>query len=86
MRWRYSEEALTRLLELQRRIASTAAKFVVPGGHLVYTTCSILKAENDDQVASLIKSENLELVKEPFRSYPQQGGMDGFFGAVLRKK
>ena len=85
MRWRFSDETLTRLLELQNRVAKTACKFVAPRGRLVYATCSILKEENDDQVARLVKDEKLEIVGEPFRSLPQHGGMDGFFAAVLRR-
>lgn len=86
MRWRYADETLTRLLELQSRIARTASKFLAPGGNMVYSTCSVLKEENDAQVEKLAEDEKLEIVGEPFRSYPQKGGMDGFFAAVLRRK
>lgn len=75
-----------RLMELQRRVATTAAKFLARGGHMVYSTCSILREENEDQVMSIIKSEKMELVGDPFRSLPKQGSMDGFFAAVLRRK
>lgn len=85
MRWRFNEETMGRLTELQRRLATTASRFLARGGHLVYSTCSVLQEENEEQVVAICKSEKMELVGEPFRSLPKQGGMDGFFAAVMRR-
>ena len=86
MKWNMSEETLPRLLGLQRSIFEKALSFMHPEGCIVYATCSILNEENQDQIAHFIKTYDLELAQEPFQSFPSEGGMDGFFGAILKRK
>ena len=50
-RWRFGAHDLAELIETQRRILESACRLVRPGGRLVYATCSLLPAENADQVA-----------------------------------
>lgn len=85
MKWKFDAEVLTRLLGQQRTIFEKALSFLKPGGQIVYATCSVLKEENQNQIEHFIKTYGLELVKEPFESFPIINGMDGFFGAVMRK-
>lgn len=47
----WHEEKITRLLHLQRILLHHAAQLLVPGGCLVYSTCTTNTAENDEQVA-----------------------------------
>jgi 16S rRNA (cytosine967-C5)-methyltransferase len=86
MKWNFTEEMLTRLVGQQRMIFEKALSFLKPGGHIVYATCSILNDENQDQLAHFLKTYDLQLVQDPFNSLPVDGGMDGFFGAVLKRK
>jgi len=53
--WRWDEAALERLVGLQREILDRAAPLVQKGGHLVYATCSVMKAENQAQVAAFLQ-------------------------------
>lgn len=85
MKWRFTEETLVRLVGQQRTIFEKALSFLKPGGRIVYATCSILKEENEEQVAHFQKTYGLEVEGELFQSIPKLGGMDGFFGAVLYK-
>lgn len=85
MKWRFQEEEFRELLSLQRNIVEKALTFLKPGGFLVYATCSILSPENQEQVDYFITRLPLRLVRPPFISFPEPGGMDGFFGAVLEK-
>ncbi len=85
MKWKINEEMLVRLVGQQRMIFEKALSFMKPDGHIVYATCSLLKMENRDQVDHFIKTYDLELVRD-FESIPILNGMDGFFGAVLRRK
>lgn len=85
MKWKFSEEMLLRLLGQQRTIFEKALSFLKPGGRIVYATCSLLKEENQEQTNHFVKTYDLEIVEE-FISLPVEGGMDGFYGAVLRKK
>ena len=48
-KWREPDMAAT--TATQTRILNAAATLVKPGGRLVYATCSLLRAENDDIVA-----------------------------------
>lgn len=45
-RWRKTPGELTELASLQRKLLSHAATLVAPGGHLVYSTCSLEPEEN----------------------------------------
>ncbi len=51
-KWRLSPEALAKRKQEQRTILGDAARFVKPGGRLVYVTCSLLAEENEGQVAA----------------------------------
>lgn len=53
-KWRLSAEALQRRLAEQREILDQAVGFLKPGGAIVYITCSLLRAENEDQVTELM--------------------------------
>eukprot|EP00804_Cyclotella_cryptica_P004415 CCRYP_006842-RA/>CCRYP_006842-RA protein AED:0.03 eAED:0.03 QI:0/-1/0/1/-1/1/1/0/670 len=57
-RWSLTEkEAFETLPELQLNILKEAAKFVKSGGKLVYSTCSLLKQENEDIVSAFEHSD-----------------------------
>ncbi len=48
-------------------------------------TFSILKQENEEQIAHFIKTYNLKIEGSIFQTLPILNGMDGFFGAVLKR-
>ncbi|MBL8348257.1 MAG: RsmB/NOP family class I SAM-dependent RNA methyltransferase [Rubrivivax sp.] len=50
LKWRQSPKAVQELQEKQRQILAAAAKLLKPGGRLVYATCSLLAAENEEVV------------------------------------
>ncbi len=86
MKWKFSLEMLERLISQQRVIFEKALSFLKPNGRIVYATCSLLKEENQMQIDHFLRTYSLELVGKPFQTLPSTGGMDGFFGAVLRRK
>jgi len=49
-KWRLTEKAVHDRIEDQRNVLERAAKYVKPGGRLVYVTCSVLPEENADQI------------------------------------
>jgi 16S rRNA (cytosine967-C5)-methyltransferase len=56
-KWRIRPGALEERIKDQRAILARAAAYVKPGGRLVYVTCSVLKAENEDRVAAFLESQ-----------------------------
>ncbi len=86
-----------RLPEIQYNIALNAAGLLESGGELVYSTCTLRKAENEDVVERLMKAvPSLDPIPlpEPLGSvfgsrasiFPKHFGSDGFFIAKFRKK
>jgi 16S rRNA (cytosine967-C5)-methyltransferase len=53
-KWRLAPGALELRLKEQRQLLAKAARFVKPGGRLAYVTCSVLRDENEDQVAAFL--------------------------------
>ena len=48
LKWRQSPKAIAELRVKQQAILDSAARLLKPGGRLVYATCSLLRAENED--------------------------------------
>jgi 16S rRNA (cytosine967-C5)-methyltransferase len=53
-KWRLSERALAERIGEQTALLSAAARFVKPGGRLVYATCSLLPDENADRIGEFL--------------------------------
>jgi len=93
LRWNLSMESINRLVDLQRDLMSSAAKNLERGGVLVYSTCSILPRENEEQVRWFLdKNPDFKVVecaddKNPFiQNLPGKPYYDGGFGAVLIRR
>lgn len=84
------------LPEIQYQILETSARYVKPGGTLVYSTCTLSRDENDN-VADRFAREHPEFtpIVQPVpypapgdhkRTYcPDENGGDGFFTASFRR-
>ena len=86
MKWDYKEGMIETLVGQQRTIFEKALSFMKPEGHIVYATCSIFPEENQQQIEHFTSLYDLEVVGKPFQSLPTPNGMDGFFGAILKKR
>lgn len=54
----HTPEQEKELVQLQRQLLQTAASAVRPGGILVYSTCTLSKCENDDQIEWFLKKNS----------------------------
>ena len=85
-RWNFSEEKLSRLVGLQRSILDNAAKFVRPGGRLVYSTCSLEPEENAMQTAAFLSRHPDFALGGERELLPSEDGSDGAYAALLRRE
>lgn len=80
----------------QKRLLEALWPLLAPGGRLLYATCSLLKAENEDQIAAFLASRTDavecalstdagEMRPHGRQLLPQDGGHDGFYYALLEK-
>lgn len=87
-KWRISEYEKQSLKQTQKKILEQYSSMVKPGGKLIYSTCSLLASENEEQIKSFLESEpgkNFEWESE--RSFsPSQTGFDGFYMARVKRK
>ena len=87
---------IDRLCELQGRLLDRLWRCLKPGGFMVYSTCSILPAENSKQIAAFLNrtpgadSKTLPDRRGVLCPYgrqllPHDNGTDGFYFALLQK-
>ncbi|HHV46186.1 MAG TPA: 16S rRNA (cytosine(967)-C(5))-methyltransferase RsmB [Tissierellia bacterium] len=62
IKWNRKEEDIKDLADMQKKILNNAGKYLKPGGVMVYSTCTIEKAENMDVIQDfLMKNRNFKL-------------------------
>ena len=102
IKYHVTKESLAELAVLQREIIEACWRYVKPGGVIMYSTCTVHRAENEEQVQWMCRE--FPLVTEDLNPYLPEGlkckeaesGMlqlvpgvhecDGFFLARLRRK
>jgi len=100
LRWRLTPERLAELNRIQDWLLDDAARHTGAGGRLIYATCSLLPAENQDRVAAFLSRNPAFAVMDlregwkgapvpglaaDFRATPQTTGTDGFYCTALRR-
>lgn len=92
-----THDEVRNLPDIQRDIIENLSAYVKPGGLLLYSTCTVLKAENEDIVTDFLnrhrefEAENFSFGDRcsengMYTFWPNIDGTDGFFAAKLRKK
>ena len=85
IKYNATSDKLAELAALQRDILSVVWEYVKPGGHLIYSTCTINKAENDDNVEWFCKNFPFEKSEDMITILPDEKHTDGFFIARLKR-
>jgi 16S rRNA (cytosine967-C5)-methyltransferase len=84
VRWRLARLDWAPLLALQARLLDRAVELARPGGVVVYSTCSIERRENQDQVAALLARRPGLTLEEERLTLPRRGRGDGGYVAKVR--
>lgn len=96
LKWHRRESDIAVLCGLQSRMLDAIWPLIKSGGTLVYATCSILPAENAQQISAFLSRQADAQEDTPVQArsvetevgcqlLPRPGGHDGFFFARLRK-
>ena len=86
LKYKMTEAIQRELVALQRSILSNVQSFVKPGGTLVYSTCTIHKGENEENVAWFLEQfPNFALEGEARQLLPGVDASDGFFIAKFKR-
>ncbi|MGI6020008.1 MAG: 16S rRNA (cytosine(967)-C(5))-methyltransferase RsmB [Lachnospiraceae bacterium] len=102
IKYRVDEDGIDNLVILQRRILHNCENYVKPGGVLIYSTCTVNRAENEENIKWFVENYPFELesideyLPEELRSETTKNGYirmlpgvqksDGFFAARFRRK
>lgn len=84
-KWRDIRAGLNELLNIQKDILERYSKIAKVGGTVVYSTCSILKSENQNQVQAFLEQnkDKFELIEE--KQILPSSGFDGFYMAKFKR-
>lgn len=73
------------ITETQAKILENGSRYVRDGGTLVYSTCTLLKDENEDMIKKFLKQNRHFRLEEEKYFLPDGKGSDGFFVAKMRR-
>ena len=87
LRWRVNPERIVALASEQARILRAGAAATRTGGTLVYSVCTISRAESDEVVDTFLAAHPHFVADGPYRrTAPDTDGTDGFFIARLKRR
>jgi len=96
VKWHRREKDIDALNTLQWQLLKNAWHHLKPGGRLLYSTCSVLKAENERLLQSFVK-QHVDASEQHLpdtygmacsigrQRFPEEDGGDGFYYALLKK-
>lgn len=101
IKWKRKEEDIDKIVNIQYKILENCSKYLKSKGILVYSTCSILKDENEDIIEKFLKNncdfkiskyyikkkifQNFLCEDKYIKMYPENNN-DGFFICKMEKK
>ena len=97
LRWQLNQD-MPKLLKLQNDALKLGTSFVKPGGFMIYSTCTLNKAENELQIKKFLEKNKdfklipaSEFIKKKYtengylKILPFEHDMDGAFAAKMQK-
>ena len=91
IKWQKTEVDVEIITKIQSEILDNCSKYVKKGGTIIYSTCSILKEENQNIIMKFLKNNKdfsiQKIIKnKEFLDILPDEKQDGFFIAKLKKK
>jgi 16S rRNA (cytosine967-C5)-methyltransferase len=86
IRYKMTPEKQEELVKLQRQILNTVFAYVRQGGTLLYSTCTIHRGENEENVEWFLKEHPEFELEEMQQLLPGETGQDGFFLAKMKRR
>ena len=97
IKWKRKKEDIEKITLIQKNILQTCSNYVKKGGEIIYSTCSILRNENQDIIQGFLNNNSnfqlkkincheLNLIDQNYISLQQNKNNDGFFICKLLKK
>ncbi len=87
IKWQRKPEDIEKITEIQKKILNNCSKYLKNNGTIVYSTCSILKDENEEVVNEFLKENSEYYIKpEETRNILPNQEEDGFFICKIYKK
>ncbi len=86
IKWHRTEEDVDTLCKIQEKILKNAAGYVKPGGILVYSTCTILREENQEQISAFLDGNPEFVLEKEELLFTHETGGSGFYIAKLIRK
>lgn len=84
IKWQRRIDDITEITKIQQNILQNCSKYLKCGGELVYSTCSILKEENENIVKEFLNNnKNFNLIEEIKIKTNEEA--DGFYIAKIKK-
>jgi 16S rRNA (cytosine967-C5)-methyltransferase len=85
-KYKWSEQAIQEIIELQKTILFSYASMVKPGGMMVYSTCSVLPSENQMQVQNFLNDNADWTLSDEQTISVGENNFDGYYMARLCRK
>ncbi|MFM7485408.1 MAG: RsmB/NOP family class I SAM-dependent RNA methyltransferase, partial [Cytophagales bacterium] len=82
-KWKLNLDFIERVKELQQHILADYCNLVKPGGMLVYSTCSILPSENEEQLNTFLQNQSGKFELQEQKTILPSQGFDGFYMARI---
>lgn len=87
IKWKRNIEDINEISKIQLEILENCSKYLKKGSVLVYSTCSILREENENIIHKFIcRNDRFEIVEKSIINIIPDEEKDGFFICKLQKK
>lgn len=87
IKWKRRTEDIKEITNIQQKILNNCSKYLKKQGVLIYSTCSIIKEENENVIYKFLEENNdFEIAENVIMNIIPDDEKDGFFICKLQKK